>query len=123
LAAKKEDEYLYHEGYVYCSICLESGDYFENTTVIKRAKNNGEEITAFDKTEKCTTRDGNYRFWEELYHYYPMIIDGNVHFKIIYEEIKRSPLGERPSDSYDEQRKLTEFIYKVKADGIRDLEG
>jgi len=124
LAAKKEDEYLYHEGYVYYSICLEGGDYFENTSIFKRAKDDGGKITAFDKTEKCSTRDGNYGFWENIYHYHiPIIVDGYVHFKIIYEETKRSPLGERPSEGYDEEQNLTELIYKVKADGISDLEG
>ena len=122
LVQKKEGDYLYHEGYVYYSIFL-VGDLYENTAVFRRAKDDGTEITTFDITKKQSTRDSNYGFWAKIYHYHiPMTVDGYVYFKIIYEEMKRRPLGERPSDGYDEERILSELIYKVKADGISDLE-
>ena len=121
LIQKKEDDYLYHEGYVYYSIFL-NGDRWDNISVFKRVKDDGTEITTFDKTKNITSRS-NMGFWANTYNYHiPMTVDGYVYLKIIYEKMTKTPLGESYSDGFDEECILSELIYKVKTDGMSDLE-
>jgi hypothetical protein len=114
LISKSEERYLYHEGYVYYSFCLPGGGadatgWMNGGEVFKRAKDDGTEITTFDKTfeESVTTASSSHVY----YYYVPRFEDGYVHFSIEYE-----------NDNDVEGKSVSYLKYKVKADGISDLE-
>ena len=120
LIDKSEGDYLYHEGYVYYSSEHDDGKVF------KRANDSGTVITAFEKTKyKDSYRTSLYgnASWSNEYKYrVPIIIDGYVHLKILHVKEEEMNRGERISDGFDTYTSYTDLIFKVKADGISDLE-
>ena len=106
--------YLYHEGYVYY-ISKQPGSgrdatgWVGESTVYKRAKDDGTEITTFDKTRNTdvstASTSGSYSYSS------PRFKDGYVYF-----EIGCDGSNDVEGDYY------YCTTYKVKADGISDLE-
>jgi hypothetical protein len=111
---KSENDYLYYEGYVYYSICLPGGGgdqtgWMNGGEVFKRTKDDGTKVTTFGKTinDSVSTASSSH-----IYKYYkPKLIDGYVHFTIKYDY---SCDWESDSSEY--------YEYKVKADGISELD-
>ena len=112
LENKPESGYLYHNGYVYYSSnrpgASDATGWISGGEVFKRVKDDGSEITVFDKTynKSASTASSSH-----TYNYgTPKLADGYVHFSIRYSS--RSDWGD---DS-------EQYAYKVKDDGISDLE-
>ena len=108
-----EKGYLYHEGYVYYSLerpgARDATGWLSGGEVFKRAKDDGTELTTFDKTYNQSVETASS---SHIYDYkIPIIEDGYVFFKISYC---------RRCDWADDEYNW--IIYKVKADGISDLE-
>jgi hypothetical protein len=114
LEGKSENEYLYHEGYVYYSYSGSGGGrdaagWTSGGERFVRAKEDGSEITSFSKTYETSSSTASSS------HYYSYSVpelgdDGYVHFEIRHER----------SNDWNEDE--TSWIrYKVKADGVSDL--
>lgn len=110
----KSNSYLYHEGYVYYSTKQSGGGrdatgWVGGGEVYKRVKDDGTEVTVFNKTfnDDCETASSRHSY----YYSTPTFNDGYVHFKITH---KGTCEVEGDYENYN--------TYKVKADGISNLE-
>ncbi|MCL2764640.1 MAG: hypothetical protein FWD40_05105 [Treponema sp.] len=113
LKGSSEKNYLYHEGYVYYSFeqpgARDATGWVSGGEVFKRVKDDGTEVTAFDKTYNKSVETASSR---HMYSYsVPAFADGYVYFKILYS---------RSNDWSDDKNEW--ITYRVKADGISDLE-
>jgi len=113
LKGMSENDYLYHEGYVYYSFCQSGTEdatgWVSGGEVFKRAKDDGTVVTTFDGTHYKSVETASSS--RSYYYSIPIIADGYVHFKIHY---CRSNDWEGDSESW--------LTYKVKADGTSNLE-
>ena len=115
LENKSESDYLYHEGYVYYVFSEGSGGrdatgWVGNKQGYVRTKDDGSEETAFYKTfdSSSSTASSSHSF---TYYTPELKDDGYVYFKIRWDS---------SCDWAEDETRWRN--YKIKADGVSDLE-